>query len=125
MSIILYCASNMQHLAELASHLRRRLPLLSVVRCHSLVSLINCIRSGQGSERIGILLIESAREMADLLSIREDLLELRLILIMPVEKREMMPIGHRLYPRFIAHHEEGFEPVTDVVAKMMEQIASS
>ena len=118
MSVILYGALNKQPIADIMTHMNIQLPSLILLRCYSLIGLLNCIRNGSSSQRIMILLVDTTRELTELLAIREELAEQRLILVLPDELQGMVSIAHQLYPRFIAYAGDGPGPVADVIAKM-------
>lgn len=86
--------------------------------CRNVGSLSqNLIRSVVDS-RIAVLLISNREELLTLMSIRDLLLEVRIILVLPDRGEDTARIGHRLYPRFVSYMDSDFGEIAAILDKM-------
>jgi hypothetical protein len=69
---------------------------------------------------LAILLAFSKSDLLDLLLLRDLLLDVRIILILPDRKRDTISRGHSLYPRFLSYVDSDFKDVAAVLDKMMQ-----
>lgn len=69
---------------------------------------------------LAILLASSNSDLLDLLLLRDLLLDVRIILILPDRRRDTISIGHSLYPRFLSYVDSDFKDVAAVLDKMMK-----
>ncbi len=67
---------------------------------------------------IAVLLAGSKKELSDILSIRNQLLDLRIVLILPDREEKTITQGHTLYPRFLSYVDSDFKDLQAVVNKM-------
>jgi hypothetical protein len=67
-----------------------------------------------------VLLLSTRKELEAMLSRKESLWGLRVILVLPHEDRDTISKAHRLSPRFIGFVDKGFTDVAAVLAKMLE-----
>ena len=72
-------------------------------------------------ETIGVLFAADRQDLANLLSIRDLLDDVRIILVLPDDKKETVSAGHRLRPRYISYAGGNFEDVAAVLNKMQER----
>jgi hypothetical protein len=71
---------------------------------------------------IAVLLASSKKELSDLLSIRNQLTDQRIILILPDREKGTISQGHSLYPRFLSYADSAdsnFKDFTEVLVKML------
>ena len=73
---------------------------------------------------IAIILTASKEELLEILSIRDLLRHMRIILILPDRKETTISKGHTLYPRFLSYMDSDFEEVGAVLAKMLKNMDS-
>ena len=59
--------------------------------------------------------------LLDLLNLRDALLRLPVILILPDQKNETIAKGHSLRPRFLSYMDSDFSDVRDVLQKILEK----
>jgi predicted methyltransferase len=71
-------------------------------------------------ESIAILLTSSRKELHEVISIREQLRDLRIILILPDKEELTVAMGHTLYPRFLSYVDSDFMDVTLVLKRMID-----
>lgn len=70
--------------------------------------------------KIGVLSIGSEAELDRLLTIRELLSDMRLVLVLSDKDPQTVSKAHALAPRFITFSDAGIDPLVSVVEKMME-----
>ena len=70
--------------------------------------------------KIGVLSIGSEAELDRLLTIRELLSDMRLVLVLSDKDPQTVAKAHALAPRFITFSDAGVDPLVSVVEKMME-----
>ncbi len=85
----------------------------------SIESLSRRLRQPHNKLGIAVLLTEDLKSLSDLLSIREVLLDLRIILILPDRKEATIAMGHALHPRFLSYADSNFKDVAAVLKKMI------
>ena len=68
---------------------------------------------------ISVLLASAKKELSDLLSIRDQLLDLRIVLILPDHEDGTISQGHTLYPRFLTYSDGNFRDLQAVLNKML------
>ena len=73
-------------------------------------------------ETIAVLFTVDGKDLVDLLSIRDLLDDIGIILILPDDKKETISAGHRLRPRYISYADGNFKDVAAVLRKMLEII---
>jgi len=59
--------------------------------------------------------------LINLLSFRDELLRLPIILILPDQKNETIASGHSLRPRFLSYMDSDFSDVRDVLQKILQK----
>lgn len=80
-----------------------------------------CLPHVRRGETIGVLFAADRQDLANLLSIRDLLDDVRIILVLPDDKKETVSAGHRLRPRYISYAGGNFEDVAAVLNKMQER----
>ncbi|MEQ8204463.1 MAG: hypothetical protein ABRQ31_11840 [Smithellaceae bacterium] len=73
-------------------------------------------------QRIVILLLNSPKELEDVLSIRELLEDAKIILIVPDTNPATLARGHILRPRFLSDGRSDFVDVAAVLGRMIRKI---
>ena len=87
--------------------------------CQAIDELANRLRGPKGDPIIAVLLAASQKELTEILSIRNLLDQLRLILILPDSNHDTITRGYSLFPRFLFHADTNFDWVTAVVYKIL------
>ena len=70
--------------------------------------------------KIGVLAVGSEAELDRLLTIRELLSDMRLVIVLSDKDPQTVSKAHALAPRFITFSDAGIGPLVSVVEKMME-----
>ncbi len=71
---------------------------------------------------VAVLLAQSNDQLLELVSLKDYLEDIRIILILPDMERETISKGHLLRPRFVDCAREDFSTVGAVLAKMIDSI---
>ena len=82
------------------------------------------LRQPQGYQSIAVLLASTQEELTDILTIRNLLDDVRIILIVPDRNKETISKGHTLYPRFLTYVDSDFSWVAAVIKKYCQIIMS-
>ena len=87
----------------------------------NLESLSQRLRRPTQLPEVSILFANSRADFMELLSIRDLLLNLRIILILPDANKETITRGHTLFPRFLTYANSDFKDVAAVLKKMIQK----
>ena len=74
---------------------------------------------------VAVLLTASTKELLEMISIGDRLLDIRIILILPNRKKETISRGHALYPRYLNYADGDFKDVSLVLRKMLNAMESN
>ncbi len=85
----------------------------------SLADLSKRLRRMTGDIAAAVILTGSEDELKRLLWLRNDLSDVRIILILPDGGKSILAKAHGLFPRFIAYADSDFQDVADVLRKML------
>lgn len=72
-----------------------------------------------GKKEIYVVLAESLERLGELLALRKQLEDKRLVLILPENHKTIISMGHRLMPRYVCCEPENHEEVVSVLEKMI------
>jgi hypothetical protein len=86
----------------------------------TLEDLLQRLRRPRGNLEIGVFSIGSVAELDLLLSIKDLLTDMRLVLLLADNDPQTLSKAHALAPRFISFIDAGIEPLVSVVEKMLE-----
>lgn len=78
------------------------------------------VRLKRHTRNIGLVLlfIPDKNDLSDILAIRDLLIDLRIILILPDSDKDMRTMAYSLYPRFIHYSDNDLKDVVAVMKKM-------
>lgn len=76
------------------------------------------LRCPEGRPRLGVILTPSRQDLLEVLSIRELLHNLRILLILPDNEFDTVTQGHILRPRFLTDIEGNFSDLAEVLRKI-------
>ena len=88
--------------------------------CSNLDDVFQRLRQPRLNLKIGVLIIGSEAELDRLLTIRELLSDMRLVIVLSDRDPQTVSKAHALAPRFITFSDAGIDPLVSVVVKMME-----
>ncbi|MBW1741791.1 MAG: hypothetical protein JRJ42_11835 [Deltaproteobacteria bacterium] len=85
-------------------------------------SLSGRLRQSKYDLAIAVLLAASSEDLMELLSIRDLLDDVRIILVLPDRENDTIRKGHTLRPRFLTYADSNFVDVSAVLSKMLANI---
>jgi len=68
-----------------------------------------------------VLFAADWQDLVDILAIREFLVDVKIVLVLPDHRKETISAGHRLRPRYIGYADGSQEDVVAVLEKMLTQ----
>jgi hypothetical protein len=71
---------------------------------------------------IVILVANSKKELSGFFSIRDQLSDMRTVLILPDREDDTLSQGHALYPRFLSYIDSDFAALSKVLEKMFNNL---
>lgn len=120
MSVLLYTGKPKRLGGRLKKIIETNVPGREIEICKDLMKLSARLHQGVYDLDAAVLLLSTRNELEVMLSRKESLWGLRVILVMPHEDQETISKAHRLSPRFIGFADKGFTDVAAVLAKMLE-----
>lgn len=87
----------------------------------SIKKLTQRLQQPMKEEVVGILMPSNAKDLSDLLSIKNLVREIRIILVLPDRDEKTISIGHTLRPRFLTYADGDLTDVAAVMSKMMNK----
>ena len=92
---------------------------------HSLDELITRLRRPKEGQTILVLFAAAGKGLSDILSIRDLLEDMKIIIILPDRKGETIAKGYTLHPRFLTFADSDFGDVVAVINKMSMSFTSA
>lgn len=90
------------------------------VETHRLLSgLMMALRSLSADLEVVVLMPGSLLELSELYPVFDELLDVRLVLVLPDEKAETIAMAHRLRPRFITYADGDYAALRQVLQKIL------
>lgn len=86
----------------------------------SIDSLVQRLRKPTFDMDISILIAVNKKQLSDLLFIKEEFRDIKIILILPDRESDTISRGHKLYPRFVSYIDSDFKEVGAVLEKMIK-----
>ena len=87
----------------------------------NIVDLGNRLRVPTSDVNIFVLFTKSKAELFGLILIKDMLLNLRILLVLPDGDNETITMGHSLFPRFLTYADSDFKDVEAVLKKLTEK----
>lgn len=120
--MMLFFAAEKNRVVEMLEQLLDKQRLTRrVTYCRTLGALERRLRRPRHNIEIVLISISDAIEMAKLTEMRQLLLDLRLLLVLPKRNEDTVAWAHKLGPRFIAYADNGVEQIGAVLDKMLEK----
>jgi hypothetical protein len=86
--------------------------------CNCLEDLSLRLRRPHYQQTVLVLVPADADDLKEILAVQPILEGSRIVLVLPDGNGSTATMGHALRPRFIAYRDNGFQEVTDVLARM-------
>ena len=87
----------------------------------NIVDLGNRLRIPTSDVSIFVLFTKSKAELFGLILMKDMLLNLRILLVLPDGDNETIAMGHTLFPRFLTYADSDFKDVEAVLKKLIEK----
>lgn len=97
----------------------------NVAICSTLDDLTIRLRQPKDDQTVFVLFAVTREEFEGILSIRDFLLDRKLIIILPDRGRETIAKGYSLHPRFLTFVDSDFGDTVAVINKMNRRLTSS
>ncbi|MBN1546640.1 MAG: hypothetical protein JW902_08280 [Syntrophaceae bacterium] len=118
MKVILYIPRDHAYGRRLLSIVEKAIPK-RLVAVFNMISALSQGLRGPLADTLLILCPSCRDEVQELSALREMILDVRTILILPDEERETVAIGHQFQPRFLTIPTPDFKDVAKVLTKML------
>ncbi len=119
MKLIFYCADPNDFSAGLLDQIGSLVPAERLVACRSFAELQSSLLRSAYDLFAAVLVVSSRDDLGDLLSIREFLTSIRVILVLPDCEQETVSKGHDFKPRFLTWPAWDSCEVIAVLRKML------
>jgi len=104
---------------RLCNTIVKTIPLESIGIFQTLESFYNRIRQGRTDITAAVVFASDRQDIIKLQGIRELILDMRMIMILPDAEEESVKMGHSFYPRYISFTDSTFEDVAAVLQKII------
>jgi len=104
---------------RLCNMIVKTIPLESIGIFQTLESFYNRIRQGRTDITAAVVFASDRQDIIKLQGIRELILDMRMIMILPDAEEESVKMGHSFYPRYISFTDSTFEDVAAVLQKII------
>ena len=84
--------------------------------------LTSRLRQPMHDPPIAVLLAASRENLSDILSLRDMLCDVRIMLVLPDRERDTIAKGHTLRPRFVTHADSNFVEMAAVLRKVLGSV---
>ena len=122
MKLIFYCADPNDFSAGLLGQIGSLVPAERLVVCRNFEELQSSLLKSAYDLFAAVLVVSSRHDLVDLLSIREFLTSIRVILVLPDCEQETVSKGHGLKPRFLTWPAWDSCEVIAVLCKMLGSV---
>jgi hypothetical protein len=90
--------------------------------CRNVNALSRALCRPRGRAAIAILLTSSRKDLLDIISLRDLLLDIKIILVLPNSSPDTVSKGHTLRPRFMSDCQSNFQEVAAVLTRMIDNL---
>jgi hypothetical protein len=117
--VIFYSAKGEKAGERLLKIIKTVVPEEDTAICRDINALSNTLHQPRTGEAISILYTSDSSELPDILSLRELLWEMKLILVLPDNNADTVAKGHSLRPRFLSYSDGNFNDIEAVLKRMI------
>ena len=97
----------------------KSIPVESIGIFQTLESFFNRIRQGKTDIPAAVVFASNRQDLIRLQGIRDLMIDMRIIMILPDAEEESIKIGHSFYPRYLSFTDSTFEDVAAVLQKII------
>jgi len=117
-TVIFYRIKSDKKAMELQNTVVKTLQDRNVEICNTVEDLFAKLRSIKHDRMIVVLLVSDENDFRDILAIKSLLDDMRIVLILPDARDEMVAMGHSIHPRFMSYIDDNFQEVAAVLKKI-------
>ena len=124
MKVLLYLKKTDEGEKRLWPALNGVVPDESIEVFHRIQGLIQYLCSPRPADdlTIAVFLAADHEDLQQLIAIRDLIINVRIILVLPDRKNETIAEGHTLQPRFITYLDSDFAEIRSVMSKMINSV---
>lgn len=123
--IIYYSETNEPSSERLKRVIEMNFPRNHIEEYRTIEALSQRLEQPIPEQLIVVLLVASREDLSGIMTLRELLLDRRIILVLPDDEPETASRGHMLRPRFITYREGDYGDVSVVLGRMIKSYTSS
>lgn len=120
--VTFYASSRGEHEARLLNIIQKAVPGEGARICRDIHALSDALRQPGGGKAIAILFASTRNELQEILSLRELLGDMKIILVLPDGSTDTVAKGHSLRPRFMSYGDGDFQDIAAVLKRMFENL---
>lgn len=124
-NILLYTPQSQHVSARLQSMIEAAVMHENIIIVRNINQLFQILRQPANRFVAAIILAENENELIELTAIRDSLLRIPIILILPDQNRETITRGHVFRPRYMAYAGGDFSDVRDVFKKIVGRASAT
>lgn len=118
MNLIFYSREDDETSRRIMEYLRSEMEGERVLVCRTAEQILKMLFHSTYEALVAVLLISDKEDLENILSIEDALRTIKIILILPDTRGEIMSRAHVLKPRFLAQRDESLGEVAAVIEKM-------
>ncbi len=123
MNVVLYSTDKADHdAASLETHIREIVSKEFIHTYRRIHDLGERLKDPREATDIAVLVANNEQELNEFEELREELKDIRIILVLPADDSRMVLKGHGLRPRFLTFADTSPEIVGSVVERMMATV---
>jgi hypothetical protein len=121
MRVLYYGTTNNGAGKRLQKAIESVVPIEDTEVCRNIEELGKRLRLPTCDLSISVFFTQSKAELFDLILLKELLLNLRILLVLPDGDNETITMGHTLFPRFLTYADSDFKDVEAVLKKIIQK----
>jgi hypothetical protein len=123
MTVLIYYSTKMKGAGKRILQVAKTVVSETNIHIYRTISALQSrLRQPRNGVNIAILLPSSAADITNLLSIRDLLRDIKIILILPNSNPETVAQGHLLRPKFLSYGDSDFIDVASVLSRMIRNL---
>ncbi|MBF0509775.1 MAG: hypothetical protein HQK57_12735 [Deltaproteobacteria bacterium] len=119
MNLLFYAKTDDGLAGRLRSEIETLVPKSDLDICRTMDDMSRRLRQPLKDMTLGIVFTDSKEDLLGLLLIRDLLLDVKMILILPDKEENTVAVGHALYPRYMSYADGDLQDVVEVIRKCL------
>ena len=123
MKVLIYAKNKTEPLELLQRVINKVIPHNDLKKITTINALCQQLKNStitKNNETITILLIDDQYELQELMKMRDQLTETKIILILPDKNPVTVKLGHALFPRYLDFTDSNFSEIGSVLIKIKQ-----